>query len=72
MVLGNVNYTSLVTIWQEVLDSSFFQSIKKPESRTGYCHSCRYVAACKGCRSRTFVLTEDWFASDPVCPLQKK
>ena len=69
MTVGNVNEKPLTEIWQEVLTSDFFHQIKDPRSRTGYCQSCRYLADCKGCRSRTFVLTGDWFSSDPCCPL---
>jgi len=72
MVLGNVNEKSLIEIWREVLNSPFFHQIKDSNTRTGYCLDCQYLADCKGCRSRTFVLTGDWFASDPVCPLSLK
>ena len=69
MVLGNVNDKRIDIIWSEVLNAPFFQQIKEPETRTGQCRDCRYVVDCKGCRSRTFMLTGDWFASDPCCPL---
>jgi len=72
MVVGNVNEKLLGEIWQEVLDSPFFRQIKEQESRSGYCRSCKYFADCKGCRSRTFILTGDWFAADPCCPLSLK
>ena len=72
MVVGNVNEKPLGEIWQEVLTSPFFQQIKEPQSRTGYCQDCQYLAECKGCRSRTFILTGDWFSSDPCCPLSPK
>ncbi len=72
MTLGNVNEKPLGEIWREVLSSAFFSQLKDPKSRTGYCQSCQYWADCKGCRSRTYILTEDWFASDPVCPLSLK
>jgi len=72
MILGNVNDKPLGEIWQEVLASPFFHQLKDPNTRTGYCRSCQYLADCKGCRSRTFVLTRDWFASDPCCPLSLK
>ena len=72
MVLGNVNEKSLGEIWDEVLSSPFLSQLKDPKTRTGYCQSCQYLEDCKGCRSRTFVLTGDWFASDPVCPLSFK
>ena len=70
MVLGNINEKSLVDIWHATLSSPFFQKFKDPANRNGHCVSCQHYADCMGCRSRTFVLTEDWFASDPVCPLQ--
>lgn len=71
MVLGNIKQKSLVTIWQENISSPFMDKIRSYTSRTGYCKTCKYLADCKGCRSRTSVLTGDWFASDPVCPLKK-
>ncbi len=72
MTLGNVNEKPLGEIWREMLTSPFFHQLKDPETRTGYCRNCQYLEECKGCRSRTFVLTEDWFASDPCCPLSLK
>jgi len=72
LVLGNVNEKPLGEIWREALASPLLNQIKDPKTRTGHCQSCRYLADCKGCRSRTFVLTGDWFASDPVCPLRFK
>jgi radical SAM protein with 4Fe4S-binding SPASM domain len=69
MIVGNVNEKPLDTIWQEVLIAPFFQQIRAPESRTGYCRECRYLTECKGCRSRTFLLSGNWFASDSCCPL---
>lgn len=70
MVLGNVKEKSLVTIWQENLASPLMEKIRSHTSRTGECKDCKYLIGCKGCRSRTFVLTGDWFAADPVCPLR--
>ncbi len=72
MVVGNVNEKTLGEIWGEVLASPFFQQIKEAKSRTGYCRDCSYLEDCKGCRSRTFMLTGDWFSADPCCPLSRK
>jgi len=72
LVLDNVSEKSLGEIWRDMLASPFLRQIKDPKTRTGYCQSCQYLADCKGCRSRTFVLTGDWFAADPVCPLSFK
>ncbi len=72
MTLDNVNEKPLGEIWREVLTSPLIQQLKEPASRTGYCRDCQYLADCKGCRSRTFILTKDWFSSDPCCPLRLK
>ena len=72
MVIGNINEKSLGEIWREVLSSPFFQQVKDAKTRTGICEDCQYLADCKGCRSRTFILTGDWFSSDPCCPLSLK
>lgn len=72
LVLGNVNNKPIDEIWREASSSLFLQKIKDPKTKTGYCQSCPYLEDCNGCRSRTFVLTGDWFASDPVCPLSIK
>lgn len=72
MVVGNVNQKPLGEIWREVLASPFFRQIKDIKSRSGHCRSCKYFADCMGCRSRTFILTVDWFAADPCCPLSLK
>ncbi|MFC1860461.1 radical SAM protein [Chloroflexota bacterium] len=72
MTLGNVNKQTLGEIWREALASPFLAQIKDPETRSGNCRECQYLADCKGCRSRTYVFTGDWFAADPVCPLSCK
>jgi radical SAM protein with 4Fe4S-binding SPASM domain len=69
MTLGNVNEESLVEIWSDVVTGDFFKRIRDPESRTGKCGDCQYLVECKGGRSRTYFLTGDWFATDPICPL---
>jgi len=68
LIVGNVNEKPLGELWREMLASPLLHQIKDPHTRTGYCLDCQYLADCKGCRSRTFALTGDWFASDPVCP----
>jgi len=72
MTVGNVNEKSLAQIWEEILTSPLLNQIKDPKARTGDCQDCQYLEDCKGCRSRTFALTGDWFASDSVCPLRPK
>ena len=72
LIVGNINEKPLGEIWREMLVSPLLHQIKDPHTRTGYCLDCQYLADCKGCRSRTFALTGDWFASDPCCPLSLK
>ena len=69
MVVGNVGEKPLTRIWNEMQTSPLLNRIKDPKARTGVCLDCKYLEECKGCRSRTFALTGDWFASDSVCPL---
>jgi AdoMet-dependent heme synthase len=70
MILGNVKKKSLGKIWDEVLNSEFFHKIKYAENRTGECKNCRYLKDCMGCRSRSYYLTGNWFASDAACPIR--
>jgi radical SAM protein with 4Fe4S-binding SPASM domain len=72
MNLSNVKDKSIMEIWHEMNTSDFFTQIKNPSTRSGHCLQCEFLADCKGCRSRTYVLTGDWFSSDPCCPLAKK
>jgi radical SAM protein with 4Fe4S-binding SPASM domain len=69
LVVDNVAEKSLVEIWQEMRSSSFFRRVADAKTRKGACRDCRYREQCKGCRSRTFMLTGDWFSADPYCPL---
>jgi radical SAM protein with 4Fe4S-binding SPASM domain len=71
LILGNVREKPLAQIWDDACSSSLLRQLKDPQSRTGYCRSCKYLDECKGCRSRTLALTGDWFSSDPACPLKK-
>lgn len=72
MILGNVSDKPLSEIWREVLSSTFLHQLNDPGKRAGNCRNCQYLEDCKGCRSRTFALTGDWFAADPCCPLSLK
>jgi radical SAM protein with 4Fe4S-binding SPASM domain len=69
-VLGNAQ-DGISDVWQSMQTSEFLAQIRDPVTRTGYCRTCEHLSICKGCRSRTYALTGDWFASDPACPLAK-
>ncbi|MCS7258254.1 MAG: radical SAM protein [candidate division WOR-3 bacterium] len=43
--------------------------IQNKKNRNGKCASCKYQLICGGCRVRSYVLTGDWYASDPYCPI---
>jgi len=72
MVVANVREKSLLGIWDEMQASPLLKRIKDPLTRTGVCLDCQYLEECKGCRSRSFALSGDWFASDSVCPLRSQ
>jgi radical SAM protein with 4Fe4S-binding SPASM domain len=72
LVLGNVNDSSLGSIWEEAQKLPLLMGIRDLSKRTGHCLDCSHLQECLGCRSRTFALTGSWFASDPACPLAIK
>lgn len=72
LVLGNVNNSSLVSIWEGAQKLPLLRSIQDLSQRTGDCPDCSHFQQCLGCRSRTFAITGSWFASDPACPLNIK
>lgn len=71
-VLGNVREEPLEEIWHRSISSPLFSKIRDANSRTGHCCSCKYFEVCRGCAARTFALTGDFFASDPICPLSMR
>lgn len=70
MAVGNVNEKNLSEIWDDMQNSELLKKIRDFSTREGKCRKCRYLYECGGCRSRTFILTQSWFASDPSCPLR--
>jgi radical SAM protein with 4Fe4S-binding SPASM domain len=67
--VGCAATTGLAELWEKIRTSPFIARLRDPKTRTGPCRECPYLADCKGCRSRTYLLTGDWFGSDPACPL---
>jgi radical SAM protein with 4Fe4S-binding SPASM domain len=72
LILGNINARTLGEVWQDALNLPLLNRIKNPKNRKEHCSNCSYLIECKGCRSRSFVLTKDWFAADPCCPLNSQ
>lgn len=69
--VAGVKDRSLKDIWAGLRNSDFWNQVKDPRNRKGRCATCKYLMDCKGCRARTFILTQDWLAADPACPLNK-
>ncbi len=70
LLLGNVNVSSLAGIWDTAQTLPLLTEMRESSNRTGHCLGCRHLRDCLGCRSRTFAVTGNWFASDPACPLK--
>jgi len=70
IVFGNIKRISLSKIWDDMQDSELLQKINDPSLKKGHCKNCKYFTECKGCRSRTYALTNDWFQSDPICRIR--
>jgi radical SAM protein with 4Fe4S-binding SPASM domain len=66
---GNIKDRPLVEIWKDMKSSDFLHKIWNSASRKGKCKTCKYLEECRGCRSRTFAMTGDWFEADPACPI---
>jgi len=69
MVIGNLTKKNLSEIWADMQNSELLKKIKDFSTREGDCKKCKYLYECGGCRSRTYSLTQSWFAADPSCPL---
>ncbi len=70
IAMGNVKEKNLGEIWDDMQNSELVKKIRDFSTREGRCRKCKYLYDCGGCRSRTFGLTQSWFASDPSCPLR--
>lgn len=64
---GNALKEPLKKIWSKMKDDEFLNSLRDPGNLRGKCTRCQYNDICGGCRTRSFRLTGDWFASDPLC-----
>ncbi len=64
--IGNLHDKPLKKI---LVDSEIIQNLKNHESMIkGPCRKCNKFSNCYGCRARTYALTGDYLASDPICP----
>jgi radical SAM protein with 4Fe4S-binding SPASM domain len=53
-----------------VRSSDLFVSLRDRSNLGGKCRNCEYKNACGGSRARSFAMTGDLFASDPLCAYQ--
>ena len=70
VAIGNLNQKKLSEIWDDMQNSELVKKIRDFSTREGKCRTCKYLHECGGCRSRTYSLTQSWFASDPSCPMR--
>jgi len=70
VALGNLNEKNLSEIWDDIQNSELVKKIRDFSTREGKCRKCKYLYDCGGCRSRTYSLTQSWFAPDPSCPMR--
>jgi radical SAM protein with 4Fe4S-binding SPASM domain len=65
--LGNVQDKSLNQIWDELQTSELTVKLKDRSNLKGKCGVCEYREICGGCRTRAYIYTGDYLASDPAC-----
>lgn len=67
LTAGNVRYQPLSTIYQR---SDLFAAVRSSANLKGKCGRCEFRGVCRGSRARAFAMTNDMFASDPLCAYQ--
>jgi len=66
---GTIKPCSFSPLGIEQIGRPTTKKIQNKRNRKGKCFKCEYLSQCGGCRVRTYVMTGDWFKSDPFCPL---
>lgn len=61
---GDILRQSFHEIWQT---SPEFLNLRDYDALTGTCGDCYYKNVCGGCRARSYALTGDYMASEPMC-----
>lgn len=68
--LGNINYQKLSDI---IKDSEILSDLKDYKNKIkGPCSICEKAKICYGCRGRSYLVTGDYLASDPLCEKNEK
>jgi radical SAM protein with 4Fe4S-binding SPASM domain len=66
---GTIKPCSFAPLSIKQIGKQTIKKIQNKRNRKGKCAKCEYLLQCGGCRVRTYVMTKDWFESDPFCPL---
>jgi radical SAM protein with 4Fe4S-binding SPASM domain len=56
--------------FDEVWNSSVFETLRERSCLKGKCRECRFVDVCGGCRAKAAAYQGDYLESDPTCPIQ--
>jgi radical SAM protein with 4Fe4S-binding SPASM domain len=67
IIAGNVRDSELIDIYR---DAPLFRSLRDPAQLVGKCGRCPYRLLCGGSRARSFAMTGDPLASDPLCAFE--
>ncbi|MHC1636271.1 MAG: radical SAM protein [Candidatus Methanospirareceae archaeon] len=62
--VGNLKEEKLRDIWK---NSEMLKTLRNRDKLKGKCGTCVYRFVCGGCRGRTYSLTGDFMAEDPLC-----
>lgn len=64
LTCGDILHQPFHEIWRT---SPEFMRLRDYGALTGTCADCRYQKVCGGCRARSYALTGDYMASEPLC-----
>lgn len=64
---GNIRYQSLSTVERY---GELFAAVRDEVNLKGKCGRCEFKTVCGGSRARSFAVTGDLFAADPLCAYQ--
>lgn len=67
LTAGNVRYQPLGIVYR---NSELFAAIRDKSNLKGKCLRCEFRNICGGSRARSFAMTGDLFATDPLCAYQ--
>lgn len=67
LTAGNVRYQPLGIVYR---NSELFVAIRDKSNLKGKCLRCEFRNICGGSRARSFAMTGDLFAADPLCAYQ--